>query len=349
MPRLSAGNEVESEVHVPGWWLVFLAGALFLILGIGAFLAIGRNFAPGLPIWIARLSTALFALIGAVPFAHALQLRLRPTRVRHAAPEVLPDVPNEPVPREGSVVHGRLTHELAEAGQGLEFRPAARHWRNDLRFILGFGIPFLTFFAGLLTWEFHDRLGWVVGAVAAIGLTLLSGGTAGLLIGMILRAGYRRLGRLSIPRDGGDLQLDLPQEPDADSAVGLRRDDARKHSADLAEGLRWVFLGETKRQQLTIPRNLVAAVQLCPWLYKVGSSSTWAVQGLLVLTLSAGNVRHRLPLFLTSDFAGAARLIERLAEALDVPFLFGADAAGWKAEELRARTRPPQRTGGSQS
>jgi hypothetical protein len=336
MPSLPARNEVESEVHQPGRWLAFLAGALFLLLGIGAFLTIGRNFAPGLPIWIARLSTALFALIGAVPFAHALQLWLRPTRVRHAAPELLPDVPNEPVPREGSVVHGRLTHELANDAQSLELRPATHLWRNDLRFILGFGIPFLTFFAGLLTWHFHDRLGWVVGAGAAIGMTLLSGGTAGLLIGLVLRAGYRRLSRLSIPRDGGDLVLDLPQEPAADRA-------------DLSEGLRWAFLGETKRQQLTIPRNLVAAVQLCPWLYKAGSSSTWAVQGLLVLAPSAGNVRHRLPLFLTGDFAGAARLSERLALALDVPFLFGADAAGWKAEELRAKTRPPLRTGGSQS
>jgi hypothetical protein len=38
-------------------------------------------------------------------------------RVRHAADDVLADVPREPVLWEGSVMHGRLTHELPSAVQ----------------------------------------------------------------------------------------------------------------------------------------------------------------------------------------------------------------------------------------
>ena len=44
----------------------------------------------------------------------------------------------------------------------------------------------------------------------------------------------------------------------------------------------------------------------------------------------------RQPVLLTSDFVGAARLMQRLAMALDVPYLFCADAEVWKAENNRA-------------
>jgi hypothetical protein len=49
-----------------------------------------------------------------------------PAHVRHAAPGVLPNVPQEPVVCEGSFVHGRLTHELWEDARGWQFRPAGR-------------------------------------------------------------------------------------------------------------------------------------------------------------------------------------------------------------------------------
>lgn len=152
----------------------------------------------------------------------------------------------------------------------------------------------------------------------------------------MLRAGFRRLSRLDIPCDRGDLELDLLQEPDA-----VR--------ADLTEGLRWIFVGDTKRQRLTIPRDRVVAVQLCPWNFRTSDGTTSAVQGLLVLTPASDDRFHRLPLILTCDFARAARLMQQLAEALEVPLLFSADLAGWKAEAERAATRPPLRCGGSQS
>lgn len=157
---------------------------------------------------------------------------------------------------------------------------------------------------------------------------------------MVMRSGYRRLARLTIPRNGNELELDSSAEPNLEKA-------------DLRQGLEWIFLGETKRQRLTLPRELVGAVQLCPWKFVVASSGgrqiTWAVQGLLVLASSEEAVYHRLPILLTSDFGGAARLMQRLALTLNVPYLFCADAEGWQAEEIRAKTRPPLRAGGSQS
>ena len=46
------------------------------------------------------------------------------------------------------------------------------------------------------------------------------------------------------------------------------------------------FVGNVKRQRRAIPRELVAAVQLCPWkfvLARPAALTTWVVQGSLVL------------------------------------------------------------------
>ena len=89
--------------------------------------------------------------------------------------------------------------------------------------------------------------------------TVVCGGSAFLLIGMVMRAGYRRLSRLTIPRNGDDLELDSSAEPNSEKA-------------DLGEGLEWIFLGETKRQRLTLPRELVGRCNSAP------GSSSWRVQ-----------------------------------------------------------------------
>ncbi len=68
----------------------------------------------------------------------------------------------------------------------------------------------------------------------------------------------------------------------------------------------------------------------------------------MVLASSDRAEYRRLPILLTGDFAGAARLMQRLARTLQVPYLFCGDAAGWKMEETRAKNRPPLRSGGIQ-
>lgn len=328
-------KEVESEVHIPGRALMLLAGMLFAGVGCGSFFV--RPQRGDFPVWIPLVFGGAFLGFGLVMLGWCLKRLLCPTRIRHATADVLPDVPTDPVPREFSVVHGKLTHELVEVGNGAwQFRPAERAWRHNRNFMLGFGVPFSIVFAAITTWSFHEKHDWVIAAMLGIGATLLCGGTAFGLIFMIVRAGYRRLARLDIPSDQGDLELDMPQEPDAEQA-------------DMAKGVQWIFVGDTKRQRLTIPREQVAVVQLCPWNFRVGNSSTWAVQGLLVLSPTSDGRHLRVPLLLTSDFAGAARLLQRLAATLEVPFRFHADAAGWWVEDQRAKTRPPLRCGGTQS
>lgn len=340
MPQPATWREVESEVHVPGRALAFFVGTIFVVIGIGLFAGLLFRRPANIPFWAGWLFAGTFLSFGLIPLGWSINARLRPPRVRHAAADVLPNVPTEPIPREGSVMHGRLTHELIDVGSGAwQFRPAEKLQRMDRNFILGFGIPFLIVFAALLTWSFHKQNGWdwTKSAVPAICLTLLCGGSAFVLIALVMRAGYRRLGRLDIAGDGGDLELDLPEEPDAAARENL------------AEGLRWIFVGDAKRQRLVIPRSLVAAVQLCPWEFRMRENTTWGVQGLLVLTAATDGRHPRLPIVLTSDCARAAPILRRLADVLEVPFLFNADAAGWTAEKRRAKSRPPLSYGGMQS
>jgi hypothetical protein len=237
------------------------------------------------------------------------------------------------------MVHGRLTHELVENAAGWEFRPRRALRQHDLRFLLGFGVPFLVCFTALLSWVFHAQMkiaSLPAAILVAACITLLCGGSAFVLIGLIMNASYRRLCSLTISHDG-NLELNVAEEPDP-------------VLADLSAALKQTFLGETRRTTFAIPTARLQAVQLCPWKVIVrGSgdhSTTWAVQGLLVLSQEESPDVDRLPILLTSDFVGAARLMQKLADVLHVPYLYHADAAGWQAETMRSAKRPPLRSGG---
>jgi hypothetical protein len=332
---IPAWQEVESNVYCPRLRASAVMGIVLVLVAVG-FVTIGAI--SGMPLWFPMTFTVAFALFGGVSFASATASIISPAHVRHAAPDVLPDVPQGPVVREGSEVHGRLTHELWEDAQGWQFRPAARLWRGDRGGVLSFGISFMVLFAGLAAWAFHRQLNsWLASVILGTVVTAVCGGTAFAALYFRLRAGYRELSRLSIPRNGDDIELDSPEEPDWEKA-------------GLAEGIEWIFLGGTKRHRSTIPRALVVAVQLCPWKIVIQGPRAkwcgWAVQGLLVLASPQEAAYHRVPLLLTLDFVGAARLMRRLANTLNVPYLFCADAEEWKAEEIRAKQRPPLKVGG---
>jgi hypothetical protein len=193
-------------------------------------------------------------------------------------------------------------------------------------------------FVGVMTWGLHSGsgIGWDAAALLASAATLACGGTALLVIALIMRSSYRRLATLTIPRDGSDLEFHTAEEPSPEQA-------------NLVEGLKWMLVQDARQRRLTIRCEMVVAVQLCPWKLVIGEqrkSITWAVQGLLVLGTPAETTYQRLPLLLTGDCVGAARLMGSLAHTLQVPFLFCADAAGWEAETVRAKTRPPLRAGG---
>jgi hypothetical protein len=341
-PEASGWQEVESAVYWPLGWVAVAVGVLFFLVGVIGILTIGQRMPGDTARVIARVILGAFALIGLAIMPTSLARVFWPVRVRHAGPGVLPDVPREPVVVEGAVVNGRLGLELVEDSDGWQLRPAVRQWKNDQRLLFGFGVPFLILFAGGASLGFHGTIpGWAPAILCGTAVTLLCGGTVFGLIALMMRAGHRRLSSLSIPRNGGDLVLDAAVDPDP-------------QQMNLSDGLQWAFGANPSRRQMAIPRPTVQAVQLCPWKVVVRNRSNatqiaWAVQGVLVVANPSKDKSVRLPLLLTGDFSGAARLMQRLAATLAVPYLFGADAAGVEAEKVRAQSRPPLRAGGTQS
>jgi hypothetical protein len=329
---IASWHEVESEVYRPGNWVAaLLIGTFFLLVGAIAFIIIGRAVPPGAPFWIAELCTGVCAFLGGAVVASVLGSIISPARIRCAAPDVLPNIPKEPLIRKGLVAHGRLTHELCEDAQGWQLRPAERIWRNDKVGLSVFGFLLLGGVSAGATWAFHNEFkigGWPISVLCGTLVVVLCGGIPLVLLALGLRSGYRHLYHLTIPRNRTDLELD--------SLEGLN---------DLEEGLKSAIVGEAENHRLIIPRVLVVAVQLCPMKYRTANEIGLAVQGLLVLESSEGAVYRRLPILLTIDVVGAARLMQRLAEVLRVPYLFSADADGWKAEEIRAESRSPLRIG----
>jgi hypothetical protein len=324
MPKRKSSKwpEVESEVHRPTRLLMVFLGIPFLLTGTVAFVAFGGNAHAGMPRWLVMLLAGATTIIGAIPLVWGTITSIFPAYVRHAAFDVMPDVPTEPVTGGGSSIHGSAPHKLVEDAQGWQLRPVGRLLTFDQLFMLGFGIPFLALCATLTAWEIHGRfdVSWLPAALLATTAVAVCGGPVIFLASAVVYSSYQFLCRLSIPHDEGDLLLDCPRDPD----LGEN---------DLMAGLKWKFVEEKDdRQQLTIPRQRVAAVQLCPWKYKSRSMVTWAVQGSVVMTSKNGGKYDRLPIVLTSDFVGAARLMQRVANVLQVPYLFCADKEGWQAE-----------------
>jgi hypothetical protein len=170
-------------------------------------------------------------------------------------------------------------------------------------------------------------------------IVLAGGGCILWFLSRMMGALHHSLTSLTIPRDGGDLALESGVMPDF-------------QRTSLMDGLKWVIDGGSNTHNLAIPRDLVAAVQLCPWKMTLtephgqtarSQTTMWTAQGLLVLSSPGEAIYQRLPLLASADLVGTAKLMQRLASALQVPYLFCADAAAWKTESTRAKTRPPIR------
>lgn len=330
-------REVESEVHRPGEWLAWPLGFFFLLAGTAGFVGIVPP--AGMPSWVPKLFTAGFVLLGESALAAAIW-RLPRVYVRHAAASVLPNISCEPVLQVGSEVSAYVAYELVRDADGWQFRPRDRVHRAALRCLLGFAVTFMAIFTGIMSWIAHEELrvgGWAVSTTCGGAVSAVCFGTVVLFVYMRIGAAYGRLCRLSIPAGSDEIELDSAEEPDPGRM-------------DLAAGLKWAFQPKAARHHLTIRREQLIAVQLCPWRFALGFGSngtdfTWAAQGLLVVSVASEPNYHRLPILLTSDCVGAARLMQALAGVLEVPYLFGGDAEGWKAESLRAKTRPPLHMG----
>ena len=148
-------KETRSRGHHPALEFVSLIGSVFLATGIAGFP--GFSNAPDTQAWFDKPFFGSFFAVGAVVLAFVVRWRYWPGQVRHAACAVLPDIPLEPVIPEGSRVHSRLKHELCESNGGWVLRPDESVWHCEKRFLVGFGVPFLTLVSGLLTGVFTCR------------------------------------------------------------------------------------------------------------------------------------------------------------------------------------------------
>jgi hypothetical protein len=332
MPGPSCWREVESKVHQKGIWLLGFVGAVFLSMGSG-FLIIATAIPTGTGALIVKAFLGIFILTGGSLLASTLKSLCFPHRVLHAADDVLPNVPQEPLVYEGAIVRGRLTHELCENDRGWELKPIEKTCCSDLRFIIFFGIPLLILFVVFWAWLLTIFINLILAILVSVLINSLIGGFTFLCIFLLAQTGFQHLCKLTIPRDGSDLEFDSPEMPNFEKMGWVT-------------GLKWFFGSDAARRKLAIPRDMVAAVQLCPWKFKMQCEVAWAVQGLLMLSSTNGTDYVRLPLLLTGDFAGAAELMRKLGCALQVPYIFSADSAGWKAEAIRAKSRPPLRTSG---
>lgn len=332
-------REVESNTYPAGWPLLLLVGGCFLVLGLG-FAAVEAAQWRGPRSWLVVAFLMLFAGVGAALLTIMLIRLVAPARIRHAADDVLADVPREPLLVEGAIAHGRLTHELVQEGSAWRFQPSDRNWRDIKRFLIGFGIPFSLVFVALVSWKFHREIGWPLAIMCAALAVLVTGGPVFLLMVLSYWTSYQRLPSLRIPAGNAPLEIDLPGELKI-----AQRELKAALTFGVADPRSWI--------QTTAPRESVRAVQLCPWSFSVGRRyreiGTWAVQGLLVLQADEGSGYRRVPLLLTQDFAGAARLMRQLADVLRVPYLFCADAKGWKEEIKRSKSRAPLQSGGTMS
>jgi len=218
--------------------MLLAAGALFLAFGLIALLSYDRGASSISDRAYVVALGGIFFLIGCVVFTAAATTSA--VYIRHAAAEVLANVPREPVLVEGANVHGRLTHELVETTDGWHFRPASRNWRNDRRFLLGFGVPFLLFAAGVLSWFLHrdgTARNWLLAILTGGFITVSIGGTVFWVMAAMLRWSYGRLPSLVIARGGEALAYEGPMPVE--------------HNRDW---LKYGFAGNPERQQLSIPR-----------------------------------------------------------------------------------------------
>ena len=331
-------KETESKVHNPISWFVLVIGAVFLLIGTMCYLARDEIAGAKTPKWFVPSFAAAFALLGGLAIACAIW-SIKTVWIRHAHPDVLPHVPREPKVVDGASARSYMKWELAESSTEWRLRPSRKRLRDQKRFVFGFGLPFMMVFAAGLSWIFHSQhgLSWLMATFIAIFVTIFCGGLTFGLIYFELHSEYQDLPHVTIPKGKEDLLVESPMGIDTGS-IGLTSGCPERVS------------GNADTEELVIPREIVRGVQLCAWklVWKGGGdrATTWVVQGMLILGLKEEMGYDRLPILVTDDLVGAARLMQSLGVILDVPYLYCADKESWRTEALRAKLRPPLRHGG---
>jgi len=330
---------IQSKIHVPGRWVLLTVGTIFLLAGLAGFTAPSIQVPPALLAWFPKLFFALLGTLGGLTLLLDILKHVPSRTIQHALPEMYPGLYPEPVLRPGAIVYGHMTHELSDQPDGWQYQPRYKIISSSQRCLTGFGILFLIVFAGLISWSqpFRAHFHWTLSVLLGVSITLVGGGTVLAIAWQIIQRTADDLCLLKVSSDEKHMELIVPASfrlTDADSFQDVVR----------------VATDPSGRHCWKIPLKAVLGIQLCPWKYCMdsadGKTTTWAVQGLLVVSRNQAAPFLRIPILLTGDFVEAARLMEQLAEKLGVPFLFSGDAAAWKAEALRARKRPPVQGGG---
>ena len=155
----TAWHEVESEVYIPNRWLGLAAGCLFLLVGtVGGGIA-WPSVRPGAMLWAFLSGAILFSTVGAVVVLSSIRRIFWPSRIRHAGPDVLPEVPNEPILFDGLCVHSRLKLKLVETADGWQLEASRDLSGRDKASLGAAAGVVLTACAGTLSCILHEERG----------------------------------------------------------------------------------------------------------------------------------------------------------------------------------------------
>lgn len=316
-------------------------GAMFVVVGLAVWLLIPQLIArqlraPADPRLICAMVGLALVAIGGCAFAWVAHDASRRRTFRHAAREVLPEVPRAPVLIDGTIFHGALRHHLVRHGDEWRVAPDPACPRRERRFVLWFSVPFvvLTEAALWFTSAEGDRVRWffMAGVLVVMPITVL-------LFAWMMSMMERQLPTLVLPEHGGDLLFLRRGQTPATLALARRLGSGEPPAA-------------MREEARAIPRAAVCAVQLCACHAVVGARTRRGVYEGVELNLAwrgEGGAIERLTICTVGLAAPLAHLAAALAERLDVPLLHHATAEDWAEERERARHRPPLSSGGFSS
>lgn len=317
---------VTALIGEPSEYRWFIGGCgLALLIGAGLFF-LKTSELSSLAITVVLLIQIVMLGLGAFFLYAALKSVLGAASVECSPRGVFPEIPTEAIVYDGAILFGNLRHKLCNGPD--DWTLAAR--KPDLRWITSFLLLLFPMIVAGVSIALHTshHISWSLAVVTSTIFVTFPLAAALSMLHWGANHMDRRTASLIIPHNGDDLTLHAPP------LRSSNRDEA---------SLSFPTAGDECLVR-RIARCKLVAVQVAPWKIRAGSSthqtSTWAVQGLLVLKDHQEGDSERVPLLQSNDFVGTARLMKRLAELLNTPFLFDADPAGWKAEIKRSRTRP---------
>jgi hypothetical protein len=170
-------DEVQSKIYNPALLPIAFVATVFLLIGL-----IGCLIPPETTKThphFERMFFAVFALFGLGSLL-SVAWSMWPVRIRHASRNSRSNIPQEPIIIENMPLLDAVSFELVKDSAGWKLIPCASQVRSMKRFLFVFGVPFLIFFAGLLSWSIYRDVSqnWTVAVLLGFSLTTICGGIA---------------------------------------------------------------------------------------------------------------------------------------------------------------------------